>query len=98
MIATPRFLEPTDYRSFMDENEGHFGGIGAEIGQREVKKPDAVDVTAAPSTTLPVSVPGCGTDLTKAKQYQIVIVAPLPDSPAEKAGLHAGDRILKIGE
>ena len=31
-----RFMEPTDYRGFLDENEGHFGGIGAEIGMREV--------------------------------------------------------------
>ncbi len=34
-----RFMEPQDYRAFMDENEGHFGGIGAEIGVREVKNP-----------------------------------------------------------
>jgi carboxyl-terminal processing protease len=92
-----RFLEPSDYRSFMEENEGHFGGIGAEIGIREVKKPNEVEVKAE-ETSLPAHCPECGADLSKAKQYHIVIVAPLPDSPAEKAGLHAGDRILKIGE
>lgn len=30
------------------------------------------------------------------KDHQLSIVAPLPDSPAEKAGLKAGDKILKI--
>ena len=92
-----RFLEPTDYRSFMDENEGHFGGIGAEIGVREVRKPDDVASTASESAP-PARCPECGADLSKARQYQIVIVSPLPDSPAEKAGLHAGDRIVKIGD
>lgn len=92
-----RFLEAADYRSFMDENEGHFGGIGAEIGIREVKKPNEVEVKAE-EAALPARCPECGADLSKAKQYQIVIVAPLPDSPAEKAGLQAGDRIVKIGD
>jgi carboxyl-terminal processing protease len=93
-----RFLEPSDYRSFMDENEGHFGGIGAEIGMREVKKPDDVTAGSGGGSALPLRCPECGADLSKAKQYQIVIVSPLPDSPAERAGLHAGDRILKIGD
>ncbi len=97
-----RFLEPSDYRSFMDENEGHFGGIGAEIGVREVKnttetapKPEAKD---GDKPAAPPHCPNCGAEVDPAKQYQIVIVSPLPDSPAEKAGLHAGDRILKIGD
>ena len=37
-----RFMEPTDYRGFLDENEGHFGGIGAELSMREesLRSPD----------------------------------------------------------
>src|SRR5262249_54457763 len=31
-------------------------------------------------------------------QDQIVIVAPIPDSPAQKAGLQPGDIILKVGD
>ncbi|PIR89437.1 MAG: hypothetical protein COU07_00865 [Candidatus Harrisonbacteria bacterium CG10_big_fil_rev_8_21_14_0_10_40_38] len=48
---------------FSEDINGHFGGIGAEIGVRN---------------------------------DQIVIVAPLKASPAEKAGLESGDQILKI--
>lgn len=32
------------------------------------------------------------------KNGQLVIVSPLPDSPAEKAGLRAGDKIVAIGD
>jgi carboxyl-terminal processing protease len=32
------------------------------------------------------------------KSGQLVIVSPLPDSPAEKAGLRAGDKIMAIGD
>jgi carboxyl-terminal processing protease len=32
------------------------------------------------------------------KNEQLMIVSPLPDSPAEKAGLRAGDKIVAIGD
>ena len=32
------------------------------------------------------------------KSEQLIIVAPLKDTPADKAGLRAGDKILKIGD
>lgn len=32
------------------------------------------------------------------KNEQLVIVSPLPDSPAEKTGLRAGDKIMAIGD
>ncbi len=88
-----RFMEPSDYRDFLDENQGHFGGIGAEIGVREVE----VDKGQA---KLPEGLrcPNCGAEITEPKKYQIVIVAPLPDSPAERAGVRAGDAILKVDD
>jgi carboxyl-terminal processing protease len=88
-----RFLAPDEYRSFLDENEGHFGGIGAEIGVREASTPE-MEETPAPSKEL--TCPACGADLSKVKPYDIVVVAPLPDSPAERAGLRSGDRIEEV--
>jgi len=83
-----RFMDAEAYRSFLDENEGHFGGIGAEIGVREMPSETG---SGAPCE---VRCPVCGTEISKA--YQIIVVAPLPDGPAEHAGLEAGDHILKV--
>ncbi len=38
---------------------------------------------------------GIGAEIGK-KQDQLMVIAPLPDSPAQKAGLRAGDKILAI--
>lgn len=57
------FFSPDETKSFQEEIEGTFEGIGAEIG---------------------------------IKNEQLVIIAPLPSSPAERAGLIAGDQILSI--
>ncbi len=32
------------------------------------------------------------------REKQLIVIAPLPDSPAEKAGLKSGDKILAIGD
>ena len=57
------FFTPEESKSFQEEIEGTFDGIGAEIGM---------------------------------KNEQLVVIAPLPKSPAERAGLLAGDQILSI--
>lgn len=59
------FFPPVEGKKFQEDVSGSFGGIGAEIGEK-----DGV----------------------------IGIVAPLKGSPSEKAGLLAGDLILKIGD
>ena len=59
------FIAPEDQQKFVEDLQGSFGGIGAEIGVRK---------------------------------GMLVIIAPLEDSPAQKAGLKAGDRILKIDD
>jgi len=43
------------------------------------------------------SFEGIGAEIAK-KNDQIMVVAPLPDTPAEKAGLKAGDKIMMIDE
>lgn len=87
-----RFLDPEEYRSFLKENEGHFGGIGAEIGVREVTIKPAPEAAKAAGVQCPV----CGTDIANPRGFQIVVIAPLPDSPAQRAGVRAGDHILRV--
>lgn len=59
------FFPPADAQKFEEDVTGNFGGIGAEIGERD---------------------------------ETIVVIAPLKDSPAEKAGIRSGDKILKVDE
>ena len=47
------------------------------------------------SSQLQGSFDGIGAEV-DSRDGQLVIVAPLPNSPAEKAGIRAGDRIVKI--
>ncbi len=87
-----RFMEPDDYRSFLEENQGHFGGIGAEMAVREAEAPKA----GAPALPEGLRCPKCGADISQPKEYEIVIVTPLPDSPAEHAGIKPGDEVLRV--
>jgi len=57
------YFPPAPAAEFTKSLAGEFGGIGAEIGN---------------------------------KNNQIVVIAPLPDTPAERAGLRPADRILAI--
>jgi carboxyl-terminal processing protease len=57
------FMNPEESKEFMEDMEGSFEGIGAEIGIRK---------------------------------NILTIIAPLEGMPAEKAGLKAGDKIIKI--
>jgi carboxyl-terminal processing protease len=85
-----RFMEPSEYRAFQQENQGHFEGIGATIGFTEIKPSgDAAKVTPG------LRCPSCGSEI-HPHGYRIAIVAPLPGSPAAKAGVQAGDLILQI--
>lgn len=59
------FFDPEETKSFSEDLQGSFDGIGAELGVKE-------DV--------------------------LTVIAPLENSPAQKAGLRAGDKIIKIGD
>ncbi|MEK7554453.1 MAG: S41 family peptidase [Patescibacteria group bacterium] len=60
------FFPPEEAKNFTQTMEGHFGGIGAEIGLN--------------------------------RSDELVIVIPLKRSPAERAGLKGGDKILEIND
>ncbi|MEK7650516.1 MAG: S41 family peptidase [Patescibacteria group bacterium] len=57
------FLPPADKKQFDEEIQGHFGGIGIELGVRD---------------------------------GALSVIAPLPGTPAAKAGIKVGDKIVKI--
>lgn len=57
------FFPPREAKMFLEDVEGEFGGIGAEVGMRD---------------------------------GLITIVSPIKNSPSEKAGIKAGDILVKI--
>ena len=57
------FMNASEYKAFEDQIEGHFVGIGAQLGIKDDK---------------------------------ITVVSPIEGSPAEKAGISAGDVITKF--
>jgi carboxyl-terminal processing protease len=59
------FFNPTEVKEFLEDTEGVFEGIGAEVDK---------------------------------KKGELLIVAPLEGTPAQKAGLRPGDKILKIDD
>ncbi len=59
------YLNAADAKSFQDDLNGTFSGIGAELGS---------------------------------KNGNLVVIAPVDGSPAQKAGLRAGDIIVKIND
>lgn len=59
------FFDPEEAKSFSEDLEGSFEGIGAELG---------------------------------VKENILTVITPLDESPAQKAGLRAGDKIIKIGD
>ena len=57
------FLSPSENKVVQEDLQGHFDGVGIQIGF---------------------------------KGTQLAVIAPLPESPAEKAGIKAGDYIIGI--
>lgn len=90
-----RFMDPTEYKEFMSDNEGHFAGIGATLSMVEIP---ALENKVGEGTTAPVKCPVCSTEISNVKHYRVEIVEPLPNSPAMAAGLKAHDLILKVDD
>jgi carboxyl-terminal processing protease len=89
-----RFMDPTDLKEFREDTDGHFAGIGATLSMEEV--PAIKD--EGHGTRAPILCPVCGTIISDVKTYRVVIVEPLPNTPAKKAGLMPGDIILKVND
>jgi carboxyl-terminal processing protease len=73
------YMSPTDYQRALGDLSGHFSGIGAEMGVRNLQDPTALAACTQLSDTC-----------------VLVVIAPLPDSPAQGAGLTAGDVVLAV--
>lgn len=79
-----RFLDPIERKLLDDAGNGRFYGIGAILSLKSVK----ID---KPGITQPSKDANGKLDVVK-----IIIMSPMPGSPAEKAGLKAGDSITHI--
>jgi len=86
-----RFMDPEEYKDFLEDTEGHFAGIGATLRTdyepviKEVQNDD-------------LHCPRCGANVSDLKYYRLLIVNTIKNSPAEKIGLMPGDHITKIDE
>lgn len=94
-----RRLRDQYYQQPVDEQKMYYGamqGLASSLG-------DPYTVYFEPKTaadfqsSLQGKFEGIGAEI-GIKDDQLQIIAPLPDNPAEKAGLLAGDFILKIGD
>src|SRR2546422_147159 len=59
-----QFMDPQGYQDMREDTEGHFGGLGIQIGM--------------------------------SKEGVLQVIAPIEDTPASRAGILPGDRIIKI--
>lgn len=90
-----RFMDPKEYKDFNSDNRGNFVGIGATLEMEEIP---AIKAKEGEGTMPPIICPSCGAKISDIKHYRIVIVEPLPGSPALKAGVKAGDVIQKVDD
>lgn len=79
-----RFFEPAEFTEVQHEADGRFAGIGAVLAVRTKIQPKAADD------------PTRDKDHPDNLSYQLTVVAPIPGSPADKAGLRTGDVITDI--
>lgn len=76
-----RYMEPRAYKEFKQDAQGFFFGIGIFIDLKEMPGQYKLEVP----TQKPIT-----------ERNQLIVVQPIPGTPAARAGLRAGDRIKKI--
>jgi carboxyl-terminal processing protease len=84
---------PHEVAEFEKNMTGNFGGVGIQISlEKENVKPEQAALNKlGGSANDPASK-----DMTVNSQYRLVVITPLPDTPAFKAGIQAGDIITGI--
>lgn len=60
-----KYFPPSGFKTFMQHTEGHFFGVGIEIGFRD---------------------------------HQVTVISPISNTPADKVGIKAGDKIVAIDD
>ena len=76
-------------------SQGAINGMLEALGDPHTAYLDADSYKIEASSLFDGKFEGIGATV-GVKDNQMVIIAPLPDSPAEKAGIRAGDKILEI--
>lgn len=93
-----RFMEPEAFKSLQNEIHGSFGGVGMQLGITNPTK-DKEDLKSG--KLKPASMSNKPEDLIRMSNGKdngdkITVIAPIEDTPAYKAGIKAGDIILKV--
>jgi carboxyl-terminal processing protease len=81
------FMDTKSYKDLTVQTKGEFGGLGISVGMKDGIK-DLTVQTKGEFGGLGISV--------GMKDGILTVIAPLKDTPADKAGIKAGDIILKI--
>jgi C-terminal peptidase prc len=91
-----RLLSPTETEAVQNAVNGDFAGLGAVLTIKKLpirRKPGTEDTANA---TLPMLAPKKPGAPNVPMQRMIVVVSVVPGSPAEKAGIQIGDRIVEL--
>lgn len=93
-----RFMEPEAFKSLQNEIHGSFGGVGMQLGITNPTK-DKEDLKSG--KLKPASMSNKPEDLIRMSNGKdngdkITVIAPIEDTPAYKAGIKAGDIVLKV--
>ncbi|MDO8588291.1 MAG: S41 family peptidase [Armatimonadota bacterium] len=92
-----RFLSPEQRELADDALRGKFHGIGAVLGMKTEKNPVPHAVLPTPDNPLtsPGTLPLTAPQPVHTMEGKLIVIAALPGSPAEKAGLQPGDSIIE---